>query len=303
MKAGLETYRAFVEAARTGSVTGAARALHVSQPAVSQALKALEDSFGTALFLRSSRGVKLTREGELLYSYAARGCDLIETGEEMLRRMQNLDLGEVHIGASDMTLHFFLLPYLEEFHGKYPKIKVSVSNAPTPETLENLRMGTIDFGVVSGPFEAGSDIEKLPVRKIRDIFVAGEKFGKYQNRQVSLKELEHLPLILLEKNTSTRRYIDGELSHYGVQVTPEFELSTSDMIVQFAKRSLGIGCVVEDFALEELEKGTLFRLLVTEKIPERDFFVVTRRNVPLPQAAAALLQRIREDTNDRKRNL
>jgi len=296
-------YRTFLVIAREGSVSAAAKALSVSQPAVSQQLKNLEESFGTPLFVRTARGMKLTREGEVLFSYVSRGMDLLETGEQMILRMQNLDLGEVHIGASDMTLHYFLLPYLETFHEQYPKIKVSVSNAPTPETLENVRSGTIDFGVVSGPLqeEDAAGMEALPVRTIRDIFVAGEKFAKLKNRQISLHALSHLPLIVLEKNTSTRRYVDSVLQQYGVSVSPEFELSTSDMIVQFAKRNLGVGCVVEDFAEEAMERGELFPLLFTEKIPERRFYVAARKEEPLPAAARKLLAMIREDTKTKHR--
>ena len=80
-------------------------------------------------------------------------------GEEMLKRLVDMDMGEVRIGASDMTLQFYLLPYLETFHERYPNIKVMVSNAPTPETIESLYEGKIDFGVVSTPFDARPEVE------------------------------------------------------------------------------------------------------------------------------------------------
>ena len=151
MQVNLEYYRVFYYVAQTGSLSRAAEQLSVSQPAVSQSLRQLENTLGTSLFTRTSRGVKLTKEGELLFSYVRRGYENIETGEKKLRQMLNLDIGELHIGASDMTLRFYLLPYLEKFHEKHPNIKVSVTNAPTPETLGYLENETIDFGVVSGP--------------------------------------------------------------------------------------------------------------------------------------------------------
>lgn len=91
--------------------------------------------------------------------------------------MQNMELGEVRIGASDMTLQFYLLPYLEKFHEQYPGIKVIVTNAPTPETLNYLREGHIDFGIVSTPFPERPDIQMIPVREIEDVFVAGRRFS------------------------------------------------------------------------------------------------------------------------------
>lgn len=286
----LEAYKVFYYTAKCGSVTRAAAKLAISQPAVSQALKALEKTLGVTLFERVSRGVKLTGEGQLLFSYVEKGYEQIESGVEKIFQMKNLELGEVHIGASDMTLRFYLLPFLEKFHEAYPSIKVIVTNAPTPETLALLREGRIDFGVVSTPFEAGEEVEALPVREIEDVFVAGRRFMSYKNRMMDFQELEELPMIFLERGTSTRSYMDYYLAQEGVVLRPEFELATSDMIVQFALRSLGVGCVVRDFAAEYLESGLLFELRFNRLIPRRGFSVVRSRRRTLPLAAERLLQ-------------
>ena len=289
MVGNLEYFKVFYYTAKTGSVTAAANELAISQPAVSQSLKALERSLGVALFRRASRGVRLTGEGQLLYSYVEKGYEEIERGVEKVKQMLNLELGEVHIGASDMTLRFYLLPFLEKFHEQYPGIKVSVANAPTPETLRLLRRGKIDFGVVSTPLEQGEDICMEQVREIEDVFVAGRRFTSYKNRMMDLQELEQLPMIFLEGNTSTRSYMNAYLAGNGVELQPEFELSTSDMIIQFALRNLGIGCVVRDFAAEALESGLLFELRFNKMIPKRQICVVTGRKVPFSGAAGKLL--------------
>ena len=289
MVGNLEYFKVFYYTAKTGSVTAAANELAISQPAVSQSLKALERSLGVALFRRASRGVRLTGEGQLLYSYVEKGYEEIERWVEKVKQMLNLELGEVHIGASDMTLRFYLLPFLEKFHEQYPGIKVSVANAPTPETLRLLRRGKIDFGVVSTPFEQGEDICMEQVREIEDVFVAGRRFTSYKNRMMDLQELEQLPMIFLEGNTSTRSYMNAYLAGNGVELQPEFELSTSDMIIQFALRNLGIGCVVRDFAAEALESGLLFELRFNKMIPKRQICVVTGRKVPFSGAAGKLL--------------
>lgn len=290
MVANLEYFKVFYYTAKLGSVTGAANELSISQPAVSQSLKALERSLGTALFQRASKGVRLTREGQLLYSYVEKGYEEIEQGVEKVGQMLNLELGEVHIGASDMTLRFYLLPFLEKFHELHPGIKVIVANAPTPETLRLLRTGKIDFGVVSTPFEYGDELCVEQVREIEDVFVAGRRFTSYKNRMMDLQELEGLPMIFLEGNTSTRSYMNTYLSANGVELQPEFELSTSDMIVQFALRNLGIGCVVRDFAAEALESGLLFELRFNKMIPRRQICVVNDRKMPVSAAAKKLLE-------------
>lgn len=284
----LEYFKVFYHVAKAGSVTGAARELAVSQPAVSQAIRQLESQLGADLFYRAAKGVRLTREGQLLFSYVEKGYEQIELGLEKLLRLQNMEGGEIRIGASDMTLQYFLLPYLERFHEKYPDIKMVVTNAPTPETLAFLEEGKIDFGVVSTPFDGQKGLEIVPVREIEDVFVGGRRFIAYKNRTLDLQELESLPMICLEKSTSTRSYMDAYLLQNGVQIQPEFELATSDMIVQFALRSLGVGCVVRDFAAEYLESGVLFALRFNKIIPKRKFCVVRSTKMPLSAAAGRL---------------
>ena len=290
MDISLEYYRVFYQVARLGSITLAAEYLCVSQPAVSQAVKQLETALNCRLFVRASKGVHLTQEGELLYGYVERGLGMILDGEKTLRRMQDLDTGEVRIGASGMTLQFYLLPYLEEFHETYPNVKVIVSNAPTPETMKSLHEGKIDFGVVSAPVAAQGDARLIPVREIQDVFVAGEKFQHLRGKKLPCAILGELPCILLEGNTSTRAFTDSWLEERGVKLAPEFELATSDMVVQFAARNMGIGCVVEDFAREKLASGQLFCLEFESRMPSRQMCVATNRESAMSPAGRKLLE-------------
>ncbi len=288
MNVNLEYYKIFYHVATELSITGAARKLCISQPAVSQAVKQLEQELGIELFTRRAKGVSLTRAGTLLYSYVGNGYETIMAGEEQLTKMINLEYGEVRIGASDMTLQFYLLPFLEQFHQLYPEIKVTVTNAPTPQTIDHLHQGRIDFGVVTKPLEVDTQFDVFRVRKIQDVFVAGDKFRELQGRKLDYRELADLPLICLEGNTSTRKYVDSYLEKKKIAVTPEFELATSDMIVQFALRNLGVGCVVEDFARKQLENGELFLLEFEEQIPERDMCLIIDKRSTMSVAATKL---------------
>ena len=225
----------------------------------------------------------------MLYSYVQRGYEYILMGEAKFQKMLDLENGEIRIGASDMTLQFYLLPYLEQFHEKFPKIKVMVTNAPTPETLDYLYEGKIDFGIVSEPFEAKPEIEITRIMEIQDIFVAGNRFSHLKEQTLVYKALEELPIICLEHNTSSRRYIDEFLKANEVELKPEFELAMSDIIVRFASRNLGIGCVVKDFAEDALENGDLFELKFAREIPKRHFCIITGNHNPISTAAKELL--------------
>jgi DNA-binding transcriptional LysR family regulator len=288
MNVNLEYYKIFYYVATELSITGAAKKLNISQPAVSQAVKQLEQGLGIELFTRRAKGVSLTHAGTLLYSYVRDGYEAILSGERQLAKMMNLESGEVRIGASDMTLQFYLLPHLEKFHQLYPEIKVTVTNAPTPQTIDHLQQGRIDFGVVTKPLNVDSHFDVFCVRSVQDVFVAGDKFRYLDGRILEYRELEQLPLICLEGNTSTRSYVDDFLVQRKVQVRPEFELATSDMIIQFAIRNLGIGCVVKDFAGDQLSDGALFELKFKESIPERDMCLIFDNRSTMSVAAAKL---------------
>ena len=215
----------------------------------------------------------------------------------MLRRMKDLETGEIRIGASDMTLQFYLLPYLEQFHEQYPNIKVTVSNGPTPETLEALYQGHIDFGIVSTPFEAKQAVKSLPVQEIRNVLIPGPKnAAQLKGRKLSYKELLNCPCIFLERNTSTRRFMDEFLAKRGVRLEPEFELATSEMIVQFVKRNLGIGCLMSDFASEALGNGEVFALEFDEEMPSREFCLVAAEKAWMSPAAAKLFNQLAKVT-------
>lgn len=300
MDINLEYYKIFYYTGRAGSITLAAAELSLSQPAVSQAIRQLEKNLGSPLFIRTSKGVRLTKEGEVLYQYIKRGYDYIKTGEKKFQGMLNLENGEINIGASDMTLKYFLLPYLEKFHEVYPDIKFRITNAPTPSTLKYIQEGLIDFGVVSSPVEEKQGIVVEKVRKIEDIFVAGEKYLEYKGRVLEYSLLEQLPIICLENNTSTRHHVDQFLEKRGIVINPEFELAISDMLVQFALRNLGIAAVVKDFAMEYIKSGELFQLQFTEKIPDRRFCIITNSKIPISAAASKLLEGI---LNEKEHNL
>lgn len=286
----LEYYKVFYYVAKHGSITRAAAELVISQPAVSQTIKQLEERLQVSLFHRAAKGVHLTAEGQTLFHYVKQGYEQIELGVKRVHQMQGLDMGEIRIGASDMTLQYYLLPYLEKFHERYPGIKIMVTNAPTPETLQFLKEGKIDFGIVSTPFAGGADFHTLFLREIEDVFVAGRRFTSCKNKMLDLQELERLPMIFLERNTSTRRYMDEFLLQNGVVLQPEFELATSDMIVQFVLRNLGVGCVVRDFAAAFVESGQLFELRFNKRIPKRNFCAVRNKKEPLSAAAAKLFE-------------
>ena len=281
-----------IDAARLGSINKAADENHIVQSSVSAEIKALEDELGVRLFLRGAGHLRLTPEGEELYRFVARGVESIAQGEKYLRQVRGLESGSIRIGASDMTLEFFLLEHLEAFHNRYPGVHISVTNVSTPETLRLLHDGAIDFGAVSSPVNGQAGLVVRPVSEIQDVFVAGSRFDDLRGRVLSPPQLAGLPIVCLEQNTSTRRYIDAFLSEHGVHLQPAFELATSPLIAQFAARGMGVGSLVRNFALPLLRDGRLFELALSPSPPPRNICLVYDGRLPLSTAASRLLEQM-----------
>lgn len=289
----IDRYKTFLAAAECKSVSEAAKRLYVSQPAVSAEIATLERALRVKLFFRSNRGVTLTQEGQVLYDYVKKAFSFMEAGEEKLREISGLRSGTLRIGASDMTLRFFLLDYIADFREQYPEVRLTVSNNPTPRTLDAIRSGEIDFGVVSEPLPGNdnSDFELIAVRSIRDIFIAGAQYAPAKKKKITRQQLAEMPMMLLERHTSTRRYIDEFLGADFPE--PSIELATSDLLLAFAERGIGVASIVEDFALDALRERRVVRLDLAEPIPERRFFVAYLRRLPLSAAASRMIEMLR----------
>ena len=290
--ANYEHYKIFCKIVECQSISKAANQLYVSQPAVSLAIKQLEINLDVKLFFRTQKGVTLTTEGKMLYNYVKQGCALINVGEEKLKELNALQAGEINIGASDMTLRFFLLPLIERFHKNFPLVKIKITNAPTPATLQHLREGQIDFGVVSEPVDLNNpNFNFMDVKSIKDILIAGENFSELTSRQkVSVRELQKYPFIMLERGTSARQHIENYFKRNDVEINPEIELAASDLVIEFIRRGMGIGFVIEDFVSEDIRNGALYKINLTPELNPRQFYIVTHSHIPLTSAAKKLLE-------------
>jgi LysR family transcriptional regulator, cyn operon transcriptional activator len=289
----LESYRVFYVTAKCGSFTRAAAELFITQPAVSHAIKQLETKLGGPLFLRTPKGVKLTSEGEVLFRFISQAYHLIEAGEKKLAEIHLLQEGEIRVGAGDTLCRYFLLPYLEAFHQRYPSIRFQVTNRTTQETVALLKEGKIDFGIVNLPLQA--EDRMLEVREsieLQDCFVSGTSIDVpgLAEAPLTFAQLQQYPLLMLERASTTRRYIDRFAQEQGVALNPEIELGSIELLVQFARIGLGLACVIRNFISDELQSGVLREVLLQPPIPARRVGLITLRDVPLSSAARQFME-------------
>jgi DNA-binding transcriptional LysR family regulator len=285
-----ELYRVFYTVAGCGTISAAAGSLFVSQPAVTKSVKKLEDLTGCTLFVRSSKGVRLTTEGQILYEYVKNGFEHLQNGEQVLKKLKNRKEGLVKVGISTTLCRYYFIPHLEEFHRKYPGIRITIVNRTSQETLKLLEKGLIDFGIISIPRER-SHFAYRELMTIRDVFVAGRQFPELQG-PVPVQTLSRYPLMMLEKDNVTRSYIDAYLAENKVVLKPEIEISSLDFLVEFARIGLGVALVIRNFIEDELSRGLLREVPVTPALPPRKIGIVTPKNLPLSIAAEAFIESI-----------
>ena len=289
MKTKLDYYRIFYEAARFSSFSAAAQHLYISQSAISQCMHQLEKDLGVQLFIRSRQGVSLTNEGKLLFAKVETAIQSIEQGEKQLDRIRHLESGELKIAAGDSITTHFLLKYLEEFHATYPGIRIEMANSYSARMLSLVKEGKADLAFINMPL-SDDELTIEPCFEINDSFVCGPNFEKKES--YSWEELADLPLILLEKNSLSRRSLDAYFQEKNIFLQPQIEVAVHDLLIKFASIHLGLSCVIEEFSKEELEKGIIQKINLNPPLPKRSVGCAYLKNAPLSNAAKAFMDLI-----------
>ena len=288
----LELYRVFLEVAKQGNISAAAQNLFISQSAVSQSVKQLEEQLQVRLFSRSTRGVSLTSEGKLLLEYVSHALGLLQSGEEKIAASRQLLTGELIIGASDTVTKTYLLSRLEAFHKDYPDIRIRILNGTTSMVLDYLHAGQVDIAFAS----EAPDETVYSVRHCVDthtIFVAAPDYLEF-DKVYTMEEIAALPLILLERKASSRVYVERYFQEHGVQIHPEIELGSHNLLISLARIGLGVACVTEEFSLSGLSRGVIVPLKTDFEIPPRAVTMCTLQGVTPTSAANRFMDFITE---------
>lgn len=259
MKTNLELYKTFYFVAKNNSITQASNELMVSQPAVSKAIKTLESDLNTSLFNRNKDGVSLTNAGELLFSKINKAMELIISAEEDLDGLNNLEQGTINIGAGNTIMQRFLMPYIKEFHNKYPKINVIVHTVVTEELIKRAQVGLVDIVFTHLPNDIPKNFEIHKVKELHDILVVN-KDSIYKDKQITKKDLNKLPLILLPFKASNRKNFNKFLASNNIVINPLMEIGNDLIIEDSALGGLGVGLVVREYVESKLKNQELFEL-------------------------------------------
>ena len=271
MEQNLSLYRIFFEVAQTGNISRAAKSLYISQPAISKAISKLEDNLRLPLFIRNSRGVQLTDEGMILFEHVRSAFETLSHGEDELKRMMELGVGHIRIGVSTVLCKYVLLPCLKEFVARYPHVKFTIHNQSTLQTLELLEKQQLDLGLTAEPAHK-KNITFDKVMDIEDGFVATPAYLTNMRLREGAAQSDIFrngTILMLEKGNVSRTYIEDYLREQHMEPSHLLEVSTMDLLVDFARIGLGAGCVIKNFVQKELENGTFVEIPMSPPIPGR----------------------------------
>ena len=181
MQDNLSLYHIFYTVARTGSISHSSRDLYISQPAISKAIQKLEQNLDTVLFKRSSRGVTLTPDGELLFEKVKEALSLLDEGENSIRHNRSRDIPKLRLGASSTLTRYVLLSHLENYIARFPHVRITISCQSTYQTLQLLDEEKIDLGLIGRPQKLRGYYFQ-PLLKIQDTFVCTQQYLENQKK-------------------------------------------------------------------------------------------------------------------------
>lgn len=262
----LNLLKYFYTVANLGSISAAADELHVSQPAISQHIKNIEAQVGFQLFNRTKKGVQLTSEAQEIYTYCKSIFRQVEQMNQTLQDLSSLDTGILNIGASDTICKYYLIDKLKGFERLYPGIRYRVTNCTTSESLQLLKNKDVDIAFVHAPVQS-QDFKFQECLTLEDYFVCAYDFDDSEIKHLS--DLTRYRTLLLEDSSHSRQFLDENLLRYGVKLKPKFELASLDLLIEFAKKNMGIICVSKQYIERELENKELKLLNLPEKLDKR----------------------------------
>ena len=289
MNVDLELYKVFYVVAKNKHMTRASEELHISQPAISQSIKKLEDQLGGTLFLRSNKGMELTEEGKMFYEYVKGALELISNAENEFTSFKDLSKGEIKVGCSTTLTKLILMDALENFHKDYPNININIVNGLTSNLINDLKLGKLDFVIFNESNVKENNLYLEKIKELKQGFVYNPDY--YTDNVKTFSDLNKLPLILQNGESNSRKLRDYIALQEHVKLIPRMEVVSQELISEFANIGLGIGFVIIDLANRNFKN--LKELEINKTIPNINVYLALNKSVLLTFASKKFLEYFR----------
>lgn len=286
MNVDLELYRVFYVVAKNKHMTKASEELHISQPAISQSIKKLEEQLGGILFLRSNKGMQLTEEGKMVYEYVKGALTLINNAENEFTSFKNLSKGEIKIGCSTTLTKLILIDVLKKFHKEYPNININITNDLTSNLIKKLKIGKLDFVIFNESNVKENSLYLEKIKELKQGFIYNPEF--YKDDVTNFEDLNNLPLILQKGESNSRKLLDYIALKNNVKLIPKMEVVSQELITEFTNIGLGVGFAIIDLAKRNYKN--LKELKINKKIPNINIYLATNNSLSLTFASKKFIE-------------
>ena len=244
MNINFELYKIFYEVALAGSISGGAKKLMISQPAVTQAIHNLEDELGGKLFIRIPKGVIFTNEGRELFEYVSMGIKYFVNGANKFSSLKELDSGVINIGATTTISECFLLPYLKRFRELYPNIVINIVNDLSDNLISLLRNGSVDIVFTSYSDFKYKDVSINYICELNDMFFVGKGYKKNFD---SFEDIVNDGILVNKRPSVTRVNFDIFMDKNAIDYVPKMEIVSHGLLVNLVKNNFGAGLLTKEF--------------------------------------------------------
>lgn len=265
-----ELYKVFYYVGLEKNLTRASQKLFISQPAITQSIKKLEEQIGYSLFYRTKHGMELTEEGNILFNYLKYPIECLLNGTVKLNEELDINKQTIRIGAGNTLVKNNVIEPLKIFKEKYPNITIEIIDGATKDLFESMKNNLLDIIIFNMPTPYDCPFPIEVIEKVQDAFIANKNFKEYKNKTFSLNDLNELPLVLQKASSNSKLFLEKICRKHNVELKPSYELLTYSLVLDFVKNGLAIGFINKNHIKKELQNGDLYELKVNFEIPQRE---------------------------------
>ncbi len=287
MISNLEYYKAFYYTAMLNSFSKAAEKMYISQSAVSQSVKKLEDELDCQLFNRNRQQIQLTDEGTVLFESVKKAFVELQEAEQQVKKSREYKSKKLFIGVTETAFYYGFSDFIKEYSRVHPEVQINTTGSNSAELLELLLKGEIDYAfVIAGDgIDKDNKYEKLhfqELRRIQDIVVAPESFKIKKRHKYALEELMSFPMISVDASKNVRGIIDEHFASERLIFNPQFIVNSMSQVLQYIKDSYGIGIMPEEF-FNKNQSDNLVKVNLIHPFPERKIYFVYPQKVKVSE--------------------
>lgn len=288
----LDLYRVFYTVAKRGSLTKAAEELYISQPAVSQSIRQLENQLGVSLFNRTHRGMELSEQGgKVIFSKVEQALKLFTDAENKIQQLSSTATGTIRIAATTNVFEYFLTEKIAAFHAKYPEVKIELITGLSTAIDVALKENKCDVAFVHLPVENDPDLIVYGnVMRVSDIFVANKDWIELTGDVIPLSKLQEYPLVMPDEKTPARKILNEFLSLVGIELRPSIEIGDFSLMKRLVTSGMGIGVMPREYAKRRLKEKILFEIQTDPPLPVRSMGLALAKNAKISYALKMFLE-------------